>query len=125
MSKLLAEHPFKEGVRNLLRKHFTDSIAERFVLILEAEIFQGKNIKKQLTDDKIIMEVHFSNGITTEYICDVYGWQEKAATEARLLRYITDAIRAGKIGKDWIEVKGKISDDIRSGKFETPDELLN
>jgi hypothetical protein len=59
----------------------------------------------------------------SEYICDVYPWESKLRTEHHLLRYITDKVKAGKIGKDWVEQTpgGRIgvSNIVLGGKYET------
>lgn len=41
-----------------------------------------------------------------------------------LLHYITDKFKTGVIGTDWMEKDGRISRDVSSGKFETPDSAL-
>ncbi len=119
-------HPFREGIIGLLKKHFSDSIVDNFILTFEAETFNtySVNIRKQLKDGNLILEVRYRNPDgTTEYICDVYSWETQKRTEHHLLKFITDKVKAGKIGKTWNYDKlGKkiISDDILLGKYETP-----
>lgn len=118
-------HPFKQGVYDLLRRHFSDKVVKNFSLIFEKEMFnpkEDKNLWKQLKNNNLVMEVYYKTGYEiSEYICDLYGWESKARTEYRLLKYITDKVKAGKIGKDWIQEGDKlgISKDVLSGKFET------
>ena len=114
------EHPFKEGVRQLLRQHFDESIVKRFSFALEVERFDTPNTRNQLKDQRYILEVYYNqpSGLI-EFICDLQSWISKEQTEYELLRHITDKVKAGTIGKDWVDKKDKISADIKSGKHET------
>jgi hypothetical protein len=107
------QHPFKEGIYGLLHKHFSDVIVENFNLIFEKEVFNPKEDKSvwgMSRDNRIVMEVYYRTGKeTSEFICDLYGWESKANTEYRLLKYISDKVRVGVIGKDWVEFHGKIN----------------
>ena len=119
------EHPFKKGVRGLLAKHFHDSILKNFEFTLESEVYNDSNpnIKKQKQDNKLVMEVYYRrpSGLV-EYVCDVSSWWSKQQVEVHLLKHITDKARVGLIGMDWTaDDKGKISQAIQSGKYETPD----
>ncbi len=119
------EHPFKEGVRGILRQHFHDSIAKNFVLFFETEIYNDSNanIRNQKRDQNFIMEVHYRHpsGLL-DYITDVASWWPKKQLEVALLKGITDKARVGVIGRDWTaDDAGKISLDVQSGKYETPD----
>lgn len=117
-------HPFKEGVRNLLRKHFGEEIVKNFLLEFEINIYNPKeaiNIWNQKKDNNLIMEVRYkTTPETSEYICDLYSWETKAQTEVKLLKYITDKFKTGQIGKDWTEKEGRISATVTTGKYETP-----
>jgi len=119
----LIGHPFKDGVRQILNQHFHESIAKRFVLIFEATIFNKEsiNIWNQLKHDQPILEVRYNqDDVRTEYICDLYPWEKRDRTEAHLLRFITDAVKSGKIGKDWdLGEDGKMSRVIKSGELIT------
>lgn len=118
-------HPFKEGILSILRKHFDDSIVKRFILNFETEIYNPResiHVWRQKKDNNLILEVRYRTGeVISEYICDVYSWESRKATEHHLLQYITDKVKAGKFGQDWIEMGSKlgVSDVIKSGKFET------
>lgn len=124
-------HPFREGVKELLRKHLAEKIVDRFDFIFETELYdkwEDKFIWAQEKQDQLILQV-FYREITDkdenlEFICDVYSWESKSQTEKRLLRAITDKYKAGQIGLDWIESGSMInvSGEISSGKHETPDE---
>lgn len=119
-------HPFKQGVINLLGQHFAPEIVKNFKLAFESETFDKKiaqNILNQIRDDKLVMEVYYTTDKSLEYVCDLFSWETKLNTELRLLRYITDAIRAGKFGSKWLQNNdGRISEGIVSGKHETPEE---
>jgi len=115
-------HPLREGVKLILEKHFAPEIVDRFKLIFEAQSFQGQNIINQIRDNKVAMEVYYDTGKSTEYITDVWSDQSHKEVEAHLLRFITDAVKAGKLGSDWVERRdGRLSLDISSGKHQTPD----
>lgn len=126
MSRIwLANHPMKGYVVQILKKYFSNKIVDRFMFMFEAELYDNQNTFNQLRDDKLIMEVRYKNRDTSEYICDVFSFMTKEQIEYKLLKYITDAYKAGKIGKDWVEQKGKlVSNEILSGKHETPDEKM-
>jgi len=104
-------HPFKEGVYGLLRKHFDDPIVKKFILEFEVNIYNPKeeeSVWKQKKTNNLVLEVKYKTGEdTAEFICDLYSWETKAQTEARLLRAITEKVRAGVIGKDWSVVSKK------------------
>jgi len=117
-------HPFKEGVRNLLRKHFSEEIVKRFLLEFEVSIYNpnfAENVWRQKKDGNLVLEVRYKTKRGSEFICDLYSWESRAATEAKLLRYITDAYKAGKIGTDWQEKGGGIgvNREILSGEYAT------
>lgn len=122
-------HPFKEGVYSILRQHFDDSIIKNFVLNFETEIFNPResiHVWKQKKDNNLVMEVRYRVGKgLTEYICDVVSWESRKRTEAHLLTYITDKVKAGKIGNDWIQVGSKlgVSEIIKSGDLETKETI--
>lgn len=122
-------HPFKEGVYSILRQHFDDSIIKNFVLNFETEIFNPResiHVWKQKKDNNLVMEVRYRVGEgLTEYICDVVSWESKKRTEAHLLTYITDKVKAGKIGNDWVQVGSKlgVSEVIKSGDLETKETI--
>ena len=126
MSRIwLANHPMKGYVVQILKKYFSNKIVDRFMFMFEAELYDNQNTFNQLRDDKLIMEVRYKNRDTSEYICDVFSFMTKEQIEYKLLKYITDTYKAGKIGKDWVEQKGKlVSNEILSGKHETPDEKM-
>jgi len=117
-------HPFKEGVKALINKHFASEIARNFMLIFEWEKYNpkiSKNTWKQKKDNMPIMEVYYTmdSGLT-QYICDLFPWDSKPKTEARLLRYITDKAKIGQLGADWDEMPdGRIGKAVTEGKFET------
>lgn len=118
-------HPFKEGVYGILESHFAPPITKNFILEFEANMYNmdnNKNIQNQRREEKYVLEVRYKTGDdTSEYICDVYSWESKAMTEYRLLKFITDKVRDGKIGSDWsLDGKG-VSTDVKSGKYETKD----
>lgn len=119
----LANHPFKQAVRVMLRQYFDDVIVSRFDLIFEAEKIaklESKHIYNQVKDDNLILEVYYiENGISV-YICDIFSWMDAKQTNFKLLRYITDKHKSGAIGKDWSEGKGGISAEVTSGKHITP-----
>lgn len=119
-------HPFKQGVMNLLEQHFAPEIASRFKLSFEAETFNPKasiHVWNQVRDDKMVMEVYYNTGTTLEYVCDLYSWESKARTESQLLRMITDRVKDGKFGLNWLEdATGRISEIVTSGKLETFDQ---
>lgn len=124
------KHPFKVGLRTILVKHFSLGIVKNFQFILEVEKFKaddkrGKHIKKQIDDQNFICEVYYQkeSGIMV-YITDIYSWWSKAQCEAALLRFITDKVRTGQIGEGWIDNGGQVSEDVRSGKYETPDAAI-
>ena len=108
-------HPFKEGIYGLLRKHFAEPIVKDFILIFEKDIYHkdNKNIWNQMKDNNLVLEVRYKSGYeTSEYICDLYSWESKERTEAQLLARIRDAVKAGKIGKDWVAKEGMISEGV-------------
>lgn len=115
-------HPFRDGIKAMLENHFHPDVVDRFNLILERQLYQdSKEVVDMFHNDKVILEVHYRNtDDTAEYICDLYGWDSKANTEKRLLTYITDAYKAGRIGKDWIEKGNRIGKIISEAKYETP-----
>jgi len=123
----IIEHPFKEGVRLILRKYFGEEIAKSFYLTFEAEHISrldSPHIFNQLKAGNLIMEVRYKNPDGThEYICDLFSWISPKETEPKLLRYITDAYKAGKI-KGWVERDGKISKVVTEGRYETLDSLI-
>jgi hypothetical protein len=111
-------HPFRRGVMKLIESHLGPEIARRFRLIFESQLYTGdlKEIWGQKKHDQHVLEVHYENADgTLVYITDVASWWSKAYTEYHLLRYITDKVKAGKIGSDWVAV----SEELKSGKFET------
>lgn len=114
---------FRKGVKSIIEEHFAPSIAKKFLLEYEANIYNAdmnKNIQNQLKDKNFILEVRYvTSPYSTEYICDVCSWWPKKQVEYQLLRYITDKAVKGKIGKDWVEKNGKISLDVLSGKHQT------
>jgi hypothetical protein len=124
----LLQHPFKEGILSILHQHFEDRIVKNFILVFEGQIynkFSSKNIWQQLKDDCPVLEVRYkTSDETSEYICDVYPWASKKETEYRLLQYITDKAKTGKIGKDWVEHMGRIgiSNVVLSGEYGTKGE---
>lgn len=118
-------HPLRDGTTQILEKHFAPEIVKRFKMEFEANIFQGQNIKNQILNDKVAMEVYFDENGTANYICDVWSWMSPSQVEAHLLKMITDKARTGVIGKNWTSKDGKrISEDVTSGKYETPDKLI-
>lgn len=121
-------HPFKQGVMNIIEKHFASEIAGRFKLSFEAETFNPKasvHVWRQVKDNNLVMEVYYNTGSTLEYVCDLYSWESKPRTEAHLLRMITDRVKDGKFGSNWLEDStGRISEIVTSGKLETPDDPL-
>jgi hypothetical protein len=123
MSKIIT-HPMRSGVKQILERHFTPEIANRFTLIFEAEAYNdyNKNIHNQLRDNMLILEVHYQIGEgLIEYICDIFGWMTPKQAEYKLLRYITDKAKEGKIGKDWdLEGGDKISLALTTTQHETP-----
>lgn len=117
----------REGVASMLKHHFGESIAKRFILSFEVDIYHddNKNIWKQKKDNNYIMEVRYKTGEdTSEYLCDLYSWETPQMIEAKLLRYITDKYKAKLIGQDWVLKNGRmeVSDVITSGKYETKDD---
>lgn len=120
-------HPLRDGVTLILEKHFAPSIVKNFKLIFEAQAFAGQNIKNQLKNDKLALEVYYQEGDSTEYICDVWSYMNTKQVEYHLLNRITDAWKAKKIGKNWDLDKaneyGQISEIVTSGKLETIDPL--
>lgn len=119
-------HPFKVGLRTILTKHFSLGIVKNFQFILEVEKFRaddkrGKNITKQLQDDMFVCEVYYTENGILKYITDVCSWWSKPQCEAALLRFVTDKVRTGVIGKTWIDNGGQVSEDVRTGRYETPD----
>lgn len=121
------DHPFKLGIRSILSNHFAPSITKNFELYFETEMYnfdpkRSKNVIAQHLDGQYICEVYYKNpsGLL-QYITDVCSWWSKAQVEVALLKFITDKYKTGLIGKDWIEKQGKLSQDVSSGKFETPD----
>lgn len=122
-------HPFKAAIAGLIDHHFDISIAKKFELVFELDKYnldRNKSLQKQKQDDNPIMEVHYKlpSGILV-YICDLYPWESKPATERRLLKGITDKVKTNQFGDDWEERNdGKISQIVKSGKYETPDELI-
>lgn len=128
MPRLLV-HPFRAGVQRLIDQHFAPEVAGRFVLMFEAEAFnkESPNIVNQLRDDTPILQLYYQKpGGLTEFVCDLYPWEPQPATEARLLRYVTDAVKSGKFGADWEEGKdGRINAGVLSGQFGTADEPIN
>lgn len=127
MTILLDTHPFKEGVRMILKKNFGDEIANSFILTFEAEhisVLDSPHIFNQVKAGNLIMEVRYKNSDGThEYICDLHSWFSPSQTEAKLLRFITDKFKAGKI-RDWGEANGRISKLAATGKYETPDKII-
>lgn len=121
----LENHPMKKEAVTLLKQHFADSIVDNFMFMFEAELYDSPNVSKQVRDDKLIMEVRYKTGQdTSEYVCDIYSWMDKKEAEYKLLRYITDLFKTGKIGKDWTTYNGKlVSKEVKSGKHATKDEL--
>jgi len=131
----IIQHPFKEAVKNMLRIHFGDKIADSFRLSFEADHISTDAsiaIAMQVKSGNMVLEVRYANPDNTqEFICDLYSWSTKREIEAKLLRYITDAYKEGKI-RDWVghdgyveKSKAKlINKDIISGKYETPDSLV-
>lgn len=124
MSRIFT-HPLRDGVTLILEKHFAPEIVKKFRMIFEAQVFTGENIAKQLRDDKVALEVYYEvDKKSTEFICDVWSWMNPKQAEVYLLKMITDAAKAGKIGEHWIEGKdGLISEDVKSGKYETKEEV--
>lgn len=125
--KFNPRHPFKRGIKSILDQHFAPSIADRFDLILEVERYnldpsRTKGLINQKNDDRFVCEVYYKNpsGLL-EYITDVCSWWDRDQVEYVLLKFITDKAKTGAIGKDWDEKDIRISQDIKSGKFETPD----
>jgi hypothetical protein len=115
-------HPLRDGVTLILEKHFAPNIVKKFKLIFEAQAFTGKNIMNQIKDDKLALEVYYDNGDTTEYVCDVWSYMNKKQAEYHLLNRITDCVKAGKFGTNWLEGKdGIISEEVLSEQFLTPD----
>lgn len=119
-------HPFKEAIRAMLRYHFHEDIAKRFWLEFEVNIYNdfSEPIWKQKRDQNLVLEVYYMANEAKEFICDLYSWESKAQVEHKLLQYITDKYKSGKIGQDWIMEGGeiRINPDILSGKHETPDD---
>lgn len=120
----IREHPFKEGVRSIIEDNFAPDISKNFLLVFEAETFKKdeKSIFNQLRDDNLILQIFYKvSPVNHVFVCDVYSFETKPQTVYRILRYITDCIKADKFGSNWIEGKDKkISEEIRSGKYETP-----
>lgn len=113
-------HPLRDGVKLILEKHFAPEIVKKFKLIFEAQAFQGENIFNQINNNNLALEVYYEEKDSTEFVCDIWSSMDKRQAEAHLLRHITDAAKAGKIGKNWTaDDKGRISEDVTSGKFET------
>lgn len=127
MSKIIT-HPFREGVLNLLKQHFSDDIIKNFILTFEAETFNTnylEDVWRQKRNNEFVMEIRYRNpDESMEFICDVYSWDTRSYTEHLLLNRISDAFKAGKIGKDWMAQGEKIgiNKGIISGMYETPDE---
>lgn len=123
----LDTHPFKIAVREMLYKHMDPELAGRFVFEYEAEKYNldnNKSIQNQRRDGNFIMEVWYKNaqGLVSEFVCDLYSWESASQCEARLLRGITDKVKVGKLGQDWMEGKGgvlKFNPEITLGKYET------
>lgn len=119
----LPSQEFKEAIQSLIEKHFAPSIAKKFQYEYEVNLYnldRNKNLQQQMKDRNFILEVRYqTSDVTSQYICDVCSWWSKAYTEAHLLQYITDKVVKGKMGKDWVEKDGKISEDILSGKHQT------
>ena len=130
MTKIL-QHPFKMGVMSLIEKHFAPAIARRFLLEFEIDLMAvdaSAALQRQKKDNNLVLEVRYRQPDgTTEYICDVSSWWSRRQTEAHLLRYITDKVKAMRIGLDWGLDGDKIgvSREITSGKYETNDESAN
>jgi hypothetical protein len=128
MNNIYQSHPFKDAVRSLIAQHFHPSIASRFEVYFEVEMYntdakEAQNLRNQMRDNRFVAEVYYKHksGIST-FICDLYSWWDKKQVEFALLRFITDKARVGEIGRDWTaDDKGRISEDVTSGKFETPD----
>jgi len=121
----LSAHPLKTGIKGILSQHFDDGLVGRFELLFEVEKYndESPNIWKQKKDQNLILEVYYRHPAgLMEYICDIFTWMSKKECEVKLLRYITDKVKAGVIGKDWGVKGNKFSDDIKSGKYETPNE---
>ncbi len=114
---------FRRGVKGIIEQHFAPSIAEKFVLEYEANLYnadKNKNIQAQMKDKNFVIEVRYrTSDITSEYVCDVASWWSRGRVEYTLLKYITDKAVKGKIGRDWVEKNGKISLEVLSGKHQT------
>lgn len=125
--KFNAEHPFKVGIRSIINDHFAPGIAKNFELILEIEQYvldpkRTPNLINQKRDEKWVCEVYYrsSSGLLT-YICDLASWQSRASCEATFLQHVTDKLKTHAIGSDWQEKDIRVSQDILSGRHETPD----
>jgi hypothetical protein len=122
----LETHSFREAVRRLLRKHFSERIADRFELVFEAQRYSSDemSIWQQNKADTLILEVYYvpEEG-TKEYVCDLHSWQSQSQVESKLLRYVTDKYKSGVIGGDWMISQDRIDVNpvIEKGIYETPD----
>lgn len=122
---------FKTGILGLLSKHFAPSILKNFELILELEHYnkdaqRATNLIRQDKDKMFVLEVYYRHpsGLLS-YITDVCSWWTHKQCEYQLLKYITDKARVGEVGKEWgQDDSGRISIDVLSGKFETPEGLV-
>lgn len=116
----------RDGIKTLLKKHFSHDIAERFVLTFEADKIhrlQSADIFNQQKAGVYCLEVHYKESESQmEYICDVWTNWTKKQVELQLLRMITDAFSGGRIGKNWEEKAGKlrINNLIKDKTYETP-----
>lgn len=108
----VVEHPFKEGIKRILEQHFYSLVADKFVLVMEKQLYDTEDVYKMLKNNLIVVEVHYQEGDTKEFVCDLYGWESKKRTEARLLTGISDAFKAGKFGSDWKKKGKKIGEEI-------------
>lgn len=124
----IALHPFREGIMRIISKHCSPQLSKRFILSFESEVYNkdyDESLWKAVKDGNMILECRYtkSNGLT-EYICDFLITDSPAKCEAKFLRYVTDKVKAGAMGEDWIffQEKFDVSHDISSGKHETKSE---
>lgn len=118
----LTYHPLREGVMNIIEKHFSPEIAKRFVMELEYNLHSRdyKDIWNQGNNQSHVLDVRYKNPDgTVEFVTDISSQWNKKIAEAHLLRMITDKVKDGKIGHDWVEKDGRLSTEITSGEFET------
>ena len=101
MIYLGSKDSFKQGVQRIIQKHFADDVAKRFQMEFEVNIFNPEGsqaLRNQLKEEKYVLEVRFKTGDeTSEYVCDLYSWDDKKNTEVRLLKAILSKYRQGKI----------------------------